>query len=147
MKQVNIYIKSSIASSRKRDGYVAYVLELITNRKPVTLSGFEKVTQVTTNQSQLIGINTALGRMTEKCELTIYTDSKYIASAFDNNWIDKWKKKNWTNSKNEPIANKDEWQKLLNLLVLQPFSIRVGEKHEYGAWMERELDRLTAENH
>lgn len=145
MREVNIYVKSSIKSTRRRDGYIGYILELITDKKPVTLNGFEKVEQVTANQSELIAITKALKRMKEKCVLTIYTDSKYIGSAIENKWVEGWKKKNWVNAKGEPIANSEEWQEMLNLLVGQQFSVVVGFKHEYSQWMESELARRNVD--
>lgn len=145
MKEVNIYVKSNIKSTRRRDGYIGYVLELVTDRKPVTLNKFEKVEQLTTNQSELVAIIKALKRMKEKCVLTIYTDSKYIGSAIENKWTDGWQKKGWVNAKNEPIANAAEWQEMLNLLAGQQFSIVVGFKHEYATWMESELERLSGD--
>lgn len=144
MKEVNIYVKSSIKSTRKRDGYIAYVLELITDGKPITLNGFERVEQMTSNQSELAAITRALKRMRNKCVLTIYTDSKYIGSAIDNKWIEGWQKKNWVNARNEPIANAKEWQELLKLLEGHQYSVVVGFKHEYAAWMERELVKRNA---
>ena len=141
MKEVNIYVKSSIKSTRKRDGYIAYVLELITDKKPVTLSGFEKVEKMTSNQSELAAIIKALKRMKDKCVLTIYTDSTYIGAAIENKWIDEWQKKNWLNAKNEPIANAEIWQNLLKLLEGHQYSIVLDFKHEYAAWMERELEK------
>lgn len=146
MKEVNIYVKSNIKSTRKRDGYIAYVLELITNTKPVTLNGFEKVEQVTSNQSELAAITQALKRMKNKCVLTIYTDSKYIGSAIENKWVEGWQRKNWVNAKNEPIANAEEWQNMLKLLEGHQYSVVVDFKHEYSAWMERELEKRMAEN-
>lgn len=145
MREVNIYVKSSIKSTRRRDGYIGYILELITNKKPVTLNGFEKVEQVTANQSELVAITKALKRMKEKCVLTIYTDSKYIGSAIENKWVEGWKKKNWVNAKGEPIANSEEWQEMLNLLVGQQYSVVVGFKHEYSQWMESELARRNGD--
>lgn len=145
MREVNIYVKSSIKSTRRRDGYIGYILELITDKKPITLSGFEKVEQVTANQSELKAITKALRRMKEKCVLTIYTDSKYIGSAIENKWVEGWKKKNWVNAKGEPIANSEEWQEMLNLLVGQQFSVVVGFKHEYSQWMESELARKSVD--
>ena len=145
MREVNIYVKSSIKSTRKRDGYIAYVLELITDKKPVTLNGFEKVEQMTSNQSELVAIAKALKRMNSKCVLTIYTDSTYIGCAIKNKWVDDWQKKNWLNAKNEPIANAEKWQNLLKLLEGHEYSVVVGVKHEYASWMKRELEKKNVD--
>ena len=145
MREVNIYVKSSIKSTRRRNGYIGYVLELVTDKTPVTLNKFEKVEELTSNQSELVAIIMALKRMKEKCILTIYTDSRYIGSAVDNKWIDEWKRQQWTNSKGEPLANASLWQEMLNLLVGQQFSVVVGARHEYSTWMEKELARMNSE--
>lgn len=145
MKEVNIYVKSSIKSTRRRDGYIGYVLELITDTKPITLNGFEKVEQVTANQSELVAIIKALKRMKEKCVLTIYTDSKYIGSAMDNKWVEAWQRKGWVNAKGDPIANGEVWQDLLKSLDGHQYSVVVDFEHEYAKWMERELAKRSSE--
>lgn len=141
MKEVNIYVKCSNKSTRKRDGYIAYVLELITSKKPATLHNFEKVEQMTTNKAEIVAIIKALKRMTEKCSITIYTDSLYVKNSLVNKWVDGWQRKNWVNGKGEPIANAEEWQELLELLKVHQYALVHGFKHEYASWMELELSK------
>lgn len=141
MNEVNIYVKCSNKSTRKRDGYIAYVLELITDKKPVTLNGFAKVEQMTTNKAEIVAIIQALKRMNRKCIITIYTDSKYIYNSLTNKWVDGWNAKNWVNGKGEPIANADEWKELLELLKVHQYALVHGFKHSYSSWMELELSK------
>lgn len=48
-------------------------------------------------------------------EITIYSDSAYVINAINNNWIYKWQKNNWINSKNTQVKNKDLWLKYLKI--------------------------------
>ena len=51
--------------------------------------------------------------LTRPCEVTVYSDSRYLVDAFNQHWIDSWQKKNWTRGKNEPVKNIDLWKRLL----------------------------------
>ena len=69
----------------------------------------------TTNQRmELMAVIQALKALkVEKWAVEVYSDSAYVVNAFKQRWIDKWQKNGWKNSKNEPVANQDLWQKLL----------------------------------
>ena len=47
--------------------------------------------------------------------MLINCDSAYIVNAFEDGWIDKWKKNGWKNSKGEDVVNQDYW----NILIEQ----------------------------
>lgn len=49
----------------------------------------------------------------EKDKLTIYTDSAYLYNCWKEKWYKKWLEKKWVNSKQQPVANKDLWEKLI----------------------------------
>ena len=46
-------------------------------------------------------------------KLIIYTDSAYLYNCWKEKWYKKWIEKDWTNSKQMPVANKDLWEKLI----------------------------------
>ena len=46
-------------------------------------------------------------------ELIIYTDSAYIYNCWKDKWYKKWQNNNWTNSKSQPVANKELWEQLI----------------------------------
>jgi len=63
----------------------------------------------TNNRMELTAVTRALEALKEPCDVTIVTDSEYMANAFRQKWIDKWKKNGWKNAAKEPVKNKDLW--------------------------------------
>lgn len=80
-------------------------------------AGYKKTTN---NRMELLAVIIGLENLTKSCQVDIYSDSKYVTDAFNQNWIDGWKKRGWKNSKKEPVKNKDLWFRLL----------KAKEKHE-----------------
>ncbi len=134
MREVNIYIQSGINSTRPADGIVGYILELPTDKGPVTYTAFEKM-RATANGSELRGMAAALKKLKEKCHLTVYTDNDYVAAAFSEGWIDTWIQNGWNNSKGLPVAHAEEWQELLSLLSDHEYKFVLKELHGYWHWL------------
>ncbi|KAI9344590.1 ribonuclease H1 [Obelidium mucronatum] len=65
----------------------------------------------TNNRAELLAVIRALQAAPENAHLTIKTDSKYVKNGIGG-WVSMWKLKDWRNSKNEPVANKDLWLQL-----------------------------------
>lgn len=45
--------------------------------------------------------------------IIIYSDSAYLINCIKQNWWCNWQRNGWINSKKEPVANKDLWEKLI----------------------------------
>ena len=58
----------------------------------------------------------ALEMLKFPCEVTAYSDSKYLCDAVNKGWAKKWQKNNWVKSNKKPALNTDLWERLLNLL-------------------------------
>jgi ribonuclease HI len=76
------------------------------------LSGFEPET--TNNRMELIGAIAGLEALTRPCQVQITTDSQYVKKGMTE-WIDGWIKRGWKNSQKKPVANRDLWERLLEL--------------------------------
>jgi len=81
------------------------------------LSGFELET--TNNRMELIGAIAGLESLTRPCRVVLTTDSQYVKKGITE-WIQNWVKKGWKNSQRKDVANRDLWERLLQLT----------EKHE-----------------
>lgn len=44
---------------------------------------------------------------------TLYSDSAYLINCKNQKWYEKWMNNGWINSKNEPVANKELWLKII----------------------------------
>ncbi len=78
------------------------------------LSGGEKET--TNNRMELIAVIQALSALKEPCEVTLYSDSKYVTDAIEKGWARGWRARGWIKADKKPALNADLWQQLLDLL-------------------------------
>ncbi len=76
------------------------------------LSGGDKNT--TNNRMELQAVISALQSLNKSCDITLYTDSKYVMDGITT-WIHNWKKNNWKTAAKKPVKNADLWQTLDNL--------------------------------
>ncbi len=72
--------------------------------------GYKKTTN---NRMELMAAIVGLEALNRPCEVELYSDSKYVIDAFNQNWIDGWIQKGWKRGKNEPVKNVDLWKRLL----------------------------------
>jgi ribonuclease HI len=74
-----------------------------------TLYGSEP--QTTNNRMELTAAIKALAALNRPCVVNLFTDSQYLRLGMTE-WLSQWKKKDWRNSKREPVKNADLWQQL-----------------------------------
>ena len=141
MDNVNVYTYTTIKSTRKNSGAFVYVLEKITSKGPATLTKIEYIEDANQNKAELTALVAALKRLNKTCNLSIYTDSEYIRSAYLRGWISEWKKKDFMNAKNNPVANMEEWRNLSNLLEKHLFHFEPKQEQSYHAWMVAEAEK------
>ncbi len=80
------------------------------------LSGGEKET--TNNRMELTAVINALAALKKSCDISLYTDSKYVMDGVTS-WLPKWKQNGWkTSNKKSPVKNVDLWQRLDELTAL-----------------------------
>jgi ribonuclease HI len=56
--------------------------------------------------------------------LEVVSDSTYLVNCFRDRWWEGWLRRGWTNSKREPVANRDLWEPLLALYLAEPDRLR-----------------------
>ena len=79
------------------------------------LSGAER--QTTNNRMELTAVTRALEELKVPCDVTVVTDSEYIANAFRQKWLESWKRNGWKTSSKEPVKNQDLWRALDELVA------------------------------
>ena len=78
------------------------------------LSGGEENT--TNNRMELTAVIEALKALKKECDITIYTDSRYVMDGVQD-WMPNWKLNGWkTTNKKSPVKNVELWQILDSLL-------------------------------
>jgi ribonuclease HI len=51
----------------------------------------------------------------ERCQVTLYTDSRYLVDAVAQGWARRWRVNGWQRNRKEQALNPDLWQRLLSL--------------------------------
>ena len=69
--------------------------------------------RTTNNRMELTAALEALQRLDAPARVQLHTDSRYLANAFNQGWLDNWQQNGWKTSSKKPVKNKDLWQKLL----------------------------------
>jgi len=110
MKKVTIYTDGACSGNPGPGGWGAI---LMYGRKKKELSGGEMST--TNNRMELISVISALEALLEPCEVTLHTDSQYVANAINLGWLASWQAKGWKRKGGE-VKNPDLWIRLVPLL-------------------------------
>lgn len=142
MKEVSIYIVTGIKGRWQQDGYIGYVLEYYkeNSKYPAVIREVVPVQQMNENRSTLESLIMALHRMREKCILTVYTESKYLYSGYeDTEYVKRWKKNAWMKSDGHEIKNRDKWQELDRLMQGNLIRILLNERNAYTESLREEI--------
>lgn len=67
--------------------------------------------ETTNNRMELLAAIEGLGGLSEKCEVTLYTDSTYVMKGITE-WLANWKSRGWKTASKKPVANADLWRRL-----------------------------------
>ena len=109
MKQVEIFTDGACKGNPGPGGWGAL---LRMGRHEKELSGSEAET--TNNRMEMTAAIRALGALIEPCEVTLYTDSKYLIDGITK-WVHGWKKNGWVNASKKPVRNADLWHDLIEV--------------------------------
>ena len=70
--------------------------------------------RTTKNRMELAAAINGLLVLTEKCLVTVITDSKYLQQGITV-YLVRWQRRGWRNSRGEVIANRDRWERLASV--------------------------------
>ena len=108
MKKVTIYTDGACSGNPGIGGWSAI---LIYNGVERQISGYNNST--TNNRMELFAVIQGLRALNQSCIVDIYTDSQYVADAFNKGWISAWQANNWKTSGKSEVKNVDLWKALL----------------------------------
>ena len=91
-----------------------------------------------------MAVISGLSKLKESCNVTIYSDSKYVIDAIEKGWVYSWQAKNWMRTKSDKAQNVDLWIKLLALLDKHNFELCWVKGHAGHPENER-CDKLAVE--
>ncbi len=129
-KHVDIYTDGACKGNPGPGGYGAVLI--YNNNKKYLKCGYFNTTN---NRMELTAAITSLEALKESCEVTLYSDSKYLIDGMTKGWAESWQKNNWRKSDKKKALNVDLWEKMLNLNVKHDITfvwVKGHNGHEYN---------------
>ena len=108
--KVTIYTDGSARGNPDGPGGYGVILRYIDPKgvlhERLKSAGYKKTTN---NRMELFAAISALGALKEPCNVRLYSDSNYLVQAFNDHWIENWKKNGWKTSNGTKVENQDLW--------------------------------------
>lgn len=106
LKKIDIYTDGSCLGNPGPGGYAAILKYKKTER--ILNQGYFLTTN---NRMELLAAIVALEALTQKCNVTLYSDSQYLRNGILS-WIHNWKKNGWRTANKKAVKNADLWVRL-----------------------------------
>ena len=117
MIEVTLYTDGSARGNPDGPGGYGAVLHYVDGKGKLHVkelsAGYQKTTN---NRMELMGVIAGLEALNRPCLVTVVSDSAYVVKAFNEHWLEGWIKKGWKRGKNEPVKNRDLWERLLKAM-------------------------------
>lgn len=139
MKKVEIYTDGACSGNPGPGGYGA-ILKYGDSIKEIS-QGYKHTTN---NRMEMRALIASLQLLKGRCDVNIFSDSKYIVDAVNNGWAKKWRANGWRRNKKEMALNPDLWGMLLDLLDKHNCTLSWVKGHA-GHFENERCDELAVE--
>lgn len=75
----------------------------------------------------------------------LYSDSAYLINCYKQNWWKAWRCNGWKNSKKQPVANQDLWEKLIFFFMKSPGYDFIKVKGHAGNEYNEIVDKMAVQ--
>jgi len=113
---------------------------LVYNGVEKELCGGERET--TNNRMELTAVIEGLKALKESCEVTLYSDSRYIIDSLQLGWVNSWRKRNWRKADGKKALNDDLWKILVEEYEKHTMTLVWVKGHNGHSYNER-CDKLA----
>ena len=114
--KVNLYTDGACSGNPGAGGYGAILVHVDSNGMKHEKEFSQGYKLTTNNQMELLAVIVGLEALKKPCNVTVYSDSKYVVDAFNNKWIDGWIAKGWRTAGKTPVKNVELWKRLLETM-------------------------------
>uniref|UniRef100_A0AAU8AYI1 ribonuclease H n=1 Tax=Dulem virus 36 TaxID=3145754 RepID=A0AAU8AYI1_9CAUD len=96
-----------------------------TGIRTLSFSGSKK--EATGNEMELTAAFMAITKAYKEGakQVTIFTDSAYLANSITKNWLLNWFKSGWKTKEGNPVKNQEIWKKLYKLVYCKEIVVRI----------------------
>ena len=141
MKTVDVYTDGACSGNPGVGGYCAI---LMYNGVEKIVSGSEE--QTTNNRMELLAVIKGLEALKQECKVNLYSDSRYVVDAFNENWIESWIANGWRTAGKKAVKNVDLWQTLINLVKIHQVSFIKVKGHSDNEYNNK-CDKIAVEEY
>ena len=140
-KEVIVYTDGACSGNPGPGGWGAVLMHGSALKE---ISGGEART--TNNRMELMAAIVALEALREPVRVRLHSDSSYLVNCFHQRWYERWQRNGWTNSKKEPVENRDLWERMIALTRRHEVEFVKVKGHADDHWNNRcdELARAAA---
>jgi len=137
-KQINVWCDGACKGNPGRGGWGVYIKienQWHDKKEPeiLTYELYGGDNNTTNNIMEMTAVIKAAEWLTlyhyNKDKITFYIDSAYVINCYKEKWYYKWIQNNWHTSKNEPVKNKELWEKLIIIFEQPNFHFEKVEGH------------------
>lgn len=90
-----------------------YGIVLLHGDRRIELAGGYQLT--TNNRMEMMAAIVGLRALTTPCQVSLYSDSRYVVDAMTKGWAKKWQANGWQRNAKEKAKNPDLWAEMLSL--------------------------------
>lgn len=138
MKQ--IYTDGACKGNPGKGGWAFIILE--DNKELIKNTGHQ--TQTTNQRMEMKAVIESLKHIKQDESAEIFSDSAYVVNCFLDNWMVNWKKNNWIASNKKPVANKDLWEEIDNLMQNKSITFNKVKGHSNNE-INNKVDKMASE--
>lgn len=138
MMHVDIYTDGAARGNPEGPGGYGCVLHYVDGQGELHKREFSQgYIKTTNNRMELMAAIAGLEALKKPCQVDLYSDSKYVTDAFNQNWVGSWIKQNWRKGKKNEVKNIDLWKRLLKAKELHQVTFHWVKGHAGHAENER----------
>lgn len=123
-EHVDVWIDGACVGNPGPGGYAALFRHKGRDRE---LAGGFRLS--TNNRMEIMAAIVALEALSYKCNVTMYSDSRYLVDAIMRGRAKRWQSKGWKRNRKEKALNADLWQRLLGLCDIHEVEFKWIEGH------------------
>lgn len=141
---IKIYTDGACSGNPGPGGWACMLSTVLPNNQVYEKKHCGGYRRTTNNRMELIAVIEGF-----KClnggghNIEVISDSRYVCDAFNQNWIDNWRKNNWTKGKAGKLPNADLWRTLWNFVSMQQSIKFTWVKGHASNPYNNECDRLA----
>lgn len=143
LTKVDVYTDGAARGNPEGPGGYGTILRFVDSKGNIHEREFSQgYIKTTNNRMELMAAIIGLEALTKPCEVTLYSDSKYLTDAFNAGWVDNWIKNNWRSASKQPVKNPELWKRLLK--AKEPHKVKfVWVKGHDGHEFNERCDKLA----